>query len=235
MKWSADSKAKQARKSSNFFLSAGSMKAYMHMAGVDLFDTLPAAHHPHIWGKRWNWPLFVNHLNAKVVEHGVHIAIWRRTLIEHRVPATHDPVSAQVSRWSHSCKHNMPCMAPRLCSISQKWSFQGDRQSAKGDVRCPRKIPTLLVRKSAVTFCRGGRGTFCSEAYYKRQPWNLSECLTNTSNILRTNFLRMLVLIVLPSIPQSLRLVPLFCFVVFFISCLLFVSLSFCYCLMRLF
>ena len=37
----------------------------------------------------------------------------------------------------------------------------------------------------------------------------------------------------LPNIPQSSHLVPLFCFVVFFIYCLLFISLSFCYCLMR--
>ena len=39
----------------------------------------------------------------------------------------------------------------------------------------------------------------------------------------------------LPSFLLSLRLVPLFCFVIFFIYCLLFVSLFICYCLMRLF
>ena len=39
----------------------------------------------------------------------------------------------------------------------------------------------------------------------------------------------------LPSFLQSLRLVPVFCFVIFFIYCLLLVSLFICYCLMRLF
>ena len=32
--------------------------------------------HSLIWGNMWHWPLFVNHLNATVVEHGVRIVIF---------------------------------------------------------------------------------------------------------------------------------------------------------------
>ena len=45
--------------------------------------------------------------------------------------------------------------------------------------------------------------------------------------------LRATLLVCLPSFLLSLRLVPLFCFVIFFIYCLLFVSLFICYCLMH--
>ena len=126
---------------------------------VDLFDRLHAAHYPQIWGKRWHWPLFVNHMNA-VVEHGVCIAIWRRTLIKHRVPASHDPVSAQVTTLSLSCKHNMPCMDPHLCSIAM---VIPRLQSAKGDVKCSRKIPALLARKSKCGCILGTEAHFAAK------------------------------------------------------------------------
>ena len=90
------------------------MKAYINMVGNDLFDRLHAAPSTDL-RKEVALATFVNHLNATVVEHGVRIVIWRRTLIEHRVPAHMTFVSSSQQMESFlQAQQAVYCSSPLL-------------------------------------------------------------------------------------------------------------------------
>ena len=61
------------------------------MGGVDLFDRLLGSYRPIIRGKKWYWPLFINHLNACVV------AAWRLHCRVQETPLTHKAFRRQVT------------------------------------------------------------------------------------------------------------------------------------------
>ena len=153
MKWSADSTAKRARKSSNFFFIGR------------FYESI------HTYGRRWPVQQASCSTLSADLRKEVALAtfcqpsecnsgrIWRlhcnleTHLIVNRHPASHDPVSFQVSRWRYSCKH-MPCMTPHLCSISQQCSFQGNSQQ-RATQGVPETYPLCLREsQSAVAIWR---------------------------------------------------------------------------------